>query len=101
MSPTQFHNSVHNAPGGYWSIALATRAPSTSLCAVEASFAAGLLEACAQAVAERRDVLLIAYDVPYPEPLASLWTVAEPFAVAMVLSNEGPGSAMRRGRRTG
>jgi hypothetical protein len=32
VSPTRFHNSVHNAPAGYWGIALRARAPSTSLC---------------------------------------------------------------------
>jgi hypothetical protein len=88
ISPTRFHNSVHNAPGGYWSIALATHAPSTSLCAFEGSFAAGLVEAAAQALAEARTVLLVAYDLPYPAPLSSLWNVTMPFSVALVL---GPG----------
>jgi hypothetical protein len=86
MSPTRFHNSVHNAPGGYWSIAFATHAPSTSLCAFEASFAAGLLEAAGQALAEQRRVLLIAYDLPYPPPLSSLWNVPMPFCVALVIA---------------
>ena len=43
VSPTRFTNSVHNAPAGYWHIATASRAPSTSLCAHDASFGAGLL----------------------------------------------------------
>ena len=85
ISPTRFHNSVHNAPGGYWSIALSTRAPSTSLCAFEGSFAAGLVEAAAQASTEVRTVLLVAYDLPYPAPLSSLWNVTMPFSVALVL----------------
>lgn len=86
ISPTRFHNSVHNAPGGYWSIAFASHAPSTSLCAFEASFAAGLLEAAAQALAEQRRVLLIAYDLPYPSPLSSLWNATLPFCVALVVA---------------
>lgn len=85
ISPTRFHNSVHNAPGGYWSIALATHAPSTSLCAFEGSFAAGLIEAAAQALVESRTMLLVAYDLPYPAPLSSLWNVTMPFSVALVL----------------
>lgn len=85
MSPTRFHNSVHNAPGGYWSIALSTHAPSTSLCAFDGSLAAGLVEAVAQALAETRTVLLVAYDLPYPPPLSSLWNVTMPFSVALVL----------------
>lgn len=91
ISPTRFHNSVHNAPGGYWSIALSTHAPSTSLCAFEGSFAAGLIEAAAQALTESRIVLLIAYDLPYPAPLSSLWNVTMPFSVALVLGSRTAG----------
>lgn len=86
ISPTRFHNSVHNAPGGYWSIALSAHAPSTSLCAFDGSFAAGLVEAASQALAEARTVLLVAYDLPYPAPLSSLWNVTMPFSVALVLA---------------
>ena len=85
VSPTRFHNSVHNAPAGYWGIALATRSPSTSLCAFEDSFAMGLLEAATQAVTEGTPVLLMAYDLPYPQPLAALWNVPGPFGTALVL----------------
>ena len=91
ISPTRFHNSVHNAPGGYWSIALSTHAPSTSLCAFESSFAAGLVEAATQALAESRSVLIVAYDLPYPAPLSSLWNVAMPFSVALVLAPRAGG----------
>ena len=86
ISPTRFHNSVHNAPAGYWSIALGSRAPSTSICAFEGSFAAGLLEAGAQAIVEARPVLLVAYELPYPPPLSSLWNVRTSFAAAVVVA---------------
>ena len=94
ISPTRFHNSVHNAPGGYWSIAFATHAPSTSLCAGEGSFAAGLIEAAAQVCIEATPVLLVAYDVPYPEPLLGLWNAEAAFACALVLApRDGAGHA--------
>ena len=96
VSPTRFHNSVHNAPAGYWSIAMATNAPSTSLCAGAGSFGAGLLEAAAQAVVEMRPVLLIAYDLPYPEPLRALWSIPDAVAVAILL---GPGESRSSGPR--
>jgi hypothetical protein len=86
VSPTRFHNSVHNAPSGYWSIATACRAPSTSLCAYDGSFAAGLLEAATQSVATGEPCLLLSYDTPYPEPLASLRPIPHPFGVALLLS---------------
>ena len=42
VSPTRFTNSVHNAAAGYWHIAVASRAASTSLCGFDTSFGAGL-----------------------------------------------------------
>ena len=86
VSPTRFHNSVHNAPSGYWSIATACRAPSTSLCAHDGSFAAGLLEAATQAVHTGEPCLLLAYDTPYPEPLARLRPIPHALGVALLLS---------------
>ena len=68
ISPTRFHNSVHNAAAGYWSIANQCRAPSTSLAGLDASFAAGLLESACQVAGNGAAVTLIAYDHPYPEP---------------------------------
>ena len=53
LSPTRFHNSVHNAAAGYWSIATGATPASNALCAYDASFAAGLLEALTQVAIER------------------------------------------------
>jgi hypothetical protein len=86
VSPTRFHNSVHNAPSGYWAVATGSRAPSTSLSAFDASFAAGLLEATAQAIVQDRAVTLIAYDVPYPEPLHAARPIGSSFGIALVLA---------------
>ena len=96
MSPTRFHNSVHNAPAGYWSIFARSRAPSTTLCGYDASFAAGLLEAAAQCMVEKRPVLLVAYDLPYPEPLRNLWPASRPFAAALLLVHEPKDRASSR-----
>ena len=86
ISPTRFHNSVHNAAAGYWSIATRNMAPSTSVCAHDASFGAGLLEACALVHALGEAVLLFAYDAPYPEPLWAKRPVADAFGTALVLA---------------
>jgi hypothetical protein len=89
VSPTRFTNSVHNAPAGYWHIAAASRASSTSLAAFDASLAAGLQEAAVQCVATGAPVLLVACDVPYPEPLHALRPLSDVFALALVLSPAG------------
>jgi len=93
ISPTRFHNSVHNAPAGYWSIATGATASIDSVAAFDASFAAGLLEALARLAADpATPVILVAYDVPYPEPLHATRPVPDAFAVAMVLSSAAHGA---------
>lgn len=86
ISPTRFHNSVHNAPAGYWSIATRCREPSTSLSAHDESFQTGLLEAAAEVSADGWTVGLIAYDLPYPEPLNKVRPIAGIFGTALVLT---------------
>eukprot|EP01041_Mallomonas_annulata_P019946 gene19946-39510_t len=71
VSPTRFHNSVHNAPAGYWGIATKSMAPCQVLCAFDGSFGAGLIDALGQVVLDQQPTLLMAYDSEYPEPLHS------------------------------
>lgn len=88
ISPTRFHNSVHNAPAGYWGIATRSHAPSTSLCCFDWSFAAGLMEALAQIKTDYPQVLLISYDTPYPEPLHGVRATDAPFGSALLLARD-------------
>lgn len=85
ISPTQFHNSVHNAAAGYWSIATAARGPSCSLSGHDATAAAGLVEALSLVVHEAQPVLLAVYDIPTPPPLHAKRPISEPLAWALVL----------------
>ncbi len=85
VSPTRFHNSVHNAPSGYWGVATDSRQAVTSLSSYDSSFAAGLLEAAVQAAAHRRATLLVAYDLPYPAPLDGVRPISAVFGVAFVV----------------
>jgi hypothetical protein len=94
VSPTRFHNSVHNAAAGYWGIATRSRAASTSLSCHDASFAAGLLETAVQCAADGAAVALIAYDHPYPQPIAALRPIADSFGVALVAAPEKTGRAL-------
>ena len=89
LSPTKFHNSVHNAPAGYWTIATGCGECSTALSAGADTFGAALLEAGAFAEAEQRAVLLVAYDVAATGMLADVVDCANPFAVALVLAPPG------------
>jgi hypothetical protein len=88
ISPTRFHNSVHNAAAGYWSIATGATAASSAICAFDGSFAAGLLEALTQIAVSGAPVLLVAYETPYPQPLFAKRPLPDAFGVALVLAPE-------------
>jgi hypothetical protein len=96
VSPTRFHNSVHNAASGYWGLAMQSHAPATSLSAYDASFSAGLLEAAVQAEAAEGPVLLVAYDLPYPHPLDKVRPISTQFGVALVLCRAASARAVAR-----
>ncbi len=88
ISPTRFHNSVHNAAAGYWSIATGAMTSASVLCAYDACFGAGLLEALTQVGVDKTRCLLLACDTPYPEPLHSARPICDALGIALVLSPE-------------
>jgi hypothetical protein len=96
ISPTRFANSVHNAAAGYWSIGTGAMAESNALCAFDASFTAGLLEALTQVAVDRVPVLLVAYDSEYPQPLHAKRPIPDAFGVALVLSPQRRASSLAR-----
>ncbi len=90
VSPTKFHNSVHNAPVGYWSIAHSAQTNSTSVCAYDNSFAAGLLEALSLCADGQDPVLFCAYDIAATGSLAQVTHSERMLGVALVLVPSGP-----------
>ncbi|NNC24350.1 3-oxoacyl-ACP synthase [Salinisphaera sp. USBA-960] len=104
ISPTKFHNSVHNAPAGYWGIATGWRGKATSLAAGRSGFAMALLEAWSVVMSDGHDVLLVVYDAEGSGPLhdarqpihadfaVALWLSAAPAEALAVLSNPRPSS---------
>ena len=96
LSPTRFHNSVHNAPAGYWTVAAHCHKPATAISAAHGSFAAGLVEAAVEVHSEGEPVLLAAYDIAAHGPLAEVAPSALPFAVAFVLGPDRGGDALAR-----
>jgi Beta-ketoacyl synthase, N-terminal domain len=96
ISPTRFSNSVHNAAAGYWSIGTGAMRASTVLCAFDASFGAGLLEALVQVTVDREPLLLVVYDTEYPDPLRAKRPIPDAFGVSLVLTPTcAPGSLTR------
>jgi hypothetical protein len=95
ISPTKFHNSVHNAAAGYWSIGAHSLAPYTAISAAQHTFASGLLEAVVQAMCGDRPVLYVAYDIQACGPLATMTASTGLLATALIISSQGtPTSSM-------
>lgn len=85
VSPTLFHNSVHNAAVGYWSIASGSQKSSNSLSAYDWSAASGLLAAASQAFMDQERVLLVCYDTPVAAPMDATRHIIAPFGAALIL----------------
>lgn len=94
VSPTRFSNSVHNVAAGYWSIATGSMRESNALCAFDASFVAGLLDAMTQIAVDRQTVLFVGYDTEYPPPLHAKRPIPDALGVAMVLTPERTASSV-------
>lgn len=86
VSPTKFHNSVHNAAAGYWTIGIGCMAPSTAICAYGATFAQALLEVAAQARDSATPILLVAYDSQAQGPLGGVLRSRGLLGAALVLN---------------
>jgi hypothetical protein len=91
VSPTQFHNSVHNAAAGYWSIGVGSMRPATCIACDDWTFAASLMKAVAECHIEQEAVLLCVYDSLMPPPLDAARSITSMFGVALVLAPGGPG----------
>lgn len=86
ISPTKFHNSVHNAAAGYWTIGAGAHVAATAISAGSYSFAQGLLEAMVQLHAGEEAVLLVAYDGNASGPAAEVSPSTGLLGAAFVLS---------------
>lgn len=85
LSPTRFHNSVHNAAAGYWTIGTGCHEPYTAIAAGECTAGEGLLEALIQVSCERKPVLYVAYDIEARGPLVAVSPSEGMLGLALVL----------------
>lgn len=88
ISPTRFHNSVHNAAAGYWTIGTGCVHAATAISAFDATFAEGLIEALAQLHTGADAVLLVAYDTAAVGALRSVHDCAGLLGGALVLARD-------------
>ena len=100
LSPTHFHNSVHNTASGYASIATGNCAPSTTLTGGAELVASAFLEAICHLEAGAEDVVVVLADEPLLPPFDRGDGTA-PLALAFCLSSrsEGAGAVLTDFRR--
>ena len=97
VSPTQFHNSVHNTAGGYASIATGNTGRSTTLTGGAELVGAALLEAWCLVETHREDVAIVLADEPLQTPYERAQPTA-PLSGAFVRAARGSGARARRVR---
>lgn len=96
LSPMRFHNSVHNAAAGYWSIGAGARGDVTALSGATDSLVTGLIEAAARIESDRQPVLLVVYDTIADGPMQAVWPARHPFACALLLGPADNAAAAMR-----
>jgi len=96
VSPTRFHNSVHNAAAGYWSIATKSQQPASCLAGHDATPAAALLKVLATVRATQQPQLLCVYEAPMPPPLDAKRPTVDAFGVGLVLAPQAGENALAR-----
>lgn len=86
VSPTRFHNSVHNAPAGYWTIACRCHAPTNAISAYAYTAPMAFLEAAIQACEDDVPVLLVTQEMSAPHALYNICPSDQPFSLAILLT---------------
>lgn len=94
LSPTRFHNSVHNAATGYWAIATGAHGPANAISAYEHSAPMALLEAAVQAVEEDTPVVVTVQELAAPGPYKPFYDTDMPLSAALVVLPRGHAGAV-------
>lgn len=89
LSPTKFHNSVHNAAAGYWTISTGCMQPATSIAGFQESVSLTLMEALLQCQTDQKPILLSFYDAPSSEVLRELLLNKYPFSASIIIAPAG------------
>ena len=86
VSPTRFHNSVHNAPTGNWAIATGSHLSANAVSAYLHSAAMAFLEAAIQAIEEDIPVLVCVQELVSPAAVKPIYDSEQPFSTALLLT---------------
>ena len=94
ISPTKFHQSLHNSVAGYWDIATHSHTASSSISAQDYGFVSGLLEAGLQVTLEQQPVLLVLYDLNPTTPMDVCNPVWQWMGIGLVITPQHQANAL-------
>ncbi len=87
LSPTRFHNSVHNTPIGYLSIATKNHTGSTAISAGASTVAMAMLEAATTVAAGEGPAVIVLVEESLPAGLALSGGTYDGLAVALIVES--------------
>lgn len=94
VSPTHFHNSVHNTPSAYASIAAANASASTTLTGGPELVSSAILEAFCHLDGGTPEIAVVLGDEPLHEPFDRP-DMQAPLAIAFVFASEPAGASFK------
>ncbi|MDG4811607.1 beta-ketoacyl synthase chain length factor [Hydrogenovibrio sp. 3SP14C1] len=86
ISPIHFHNSVHNAPAGYWMIGQGNQQAASAISAGQYQIGNSLVEAMTQLDETHSKVLLVVYDLPIDPIIESFQPDIQSFGFGLILT---------------
>lgn len=85
LSPTKFHNSVHNAAAGYWTISSGCMKSANSIAAYQMTAGLALLEGMSQCALQQEPVLVTLFDTKAHPPFNQMFPCSQHFGAALLL----------------
>lgn len=85
LSPTKFHNSVHNAAAGYWTISSGCMKAANSIAAYHMTAGLALLEGITQCALQQEPVLITLFDTRAHATYQQLFACDQSFGAALAI----------------
>lgn len=85
LSPTKFHNSVHNAAAGYWTISTGCMKAANSIAAYQNTAGLSLLEAIIQCQQHQEPLLITLFDTAAHDAYRQIFACEHSFAAALLI----------------
>lgn len=86
LSPTKFHNSVHNAAAGYWTISTDCMKAANSIAAYQYTAGQALIEGVCHSVSHQEPVLITLFDIAATGLFGDLFSCRDSFAAAILIN---------------